>query len=512
MNRVTLLFTILLVGLVVVGSNISQASSGVTPSANTTFLPIIAHNGNQVQPSKVAYIIQERINQVTAAMQTTSVSGTLSPAAVAALSDNLIKVNSAGEMRLAFHSRQAITPAMAANLQSHGSTIEISTANIIWPAGMSAPPGLGVIVAWMPYGRVMEAAQAGWVTAVTTVEENPPDEGAFLSEGVALHNADDLDTLGIDGTGVTVGAISDGVSNLAAAQATGDLPATVTIPAGCAVGSGDEGTAMLEIIHDMAPGAALLYCATGGGGVVSHVAAQNNLVVGGAAVIAEDIAFDAEPAFQQGLAASNGDAVAAAGVSMHSSAGNRGAQHAARVTAVGTGGGPDGAAGPFAGCPLQPDNVVAIAPGNDTTFDIQVQPGTNGTTLDITLQWSEPRAIFPTAGAGGFTDLNLYVMDAALTQCLGSSVGVQGNGAGDTIEQISIPFAANTPNVNLKIVVDVQGVNGAVATPLIDLRWRAGAASLDGSTRDGSLNPDSNYTGLATSSAAANAGNSTNPA
>ena len=49
---------------------------------------------------------------------------------------------------------------------------------------------------------------------------------------------------------------------------------------------------------------------------------------------------------------------AIAGVSVHSSSGNRGQNHAARVLAVGTGGGPDGAAGPFTGgdcgCILRP--------------------------------------------------------------------------------------------------------------------------------------------------------------
>ncbi len=142
----------------------------------------------------------------------------------------------------------------------------------------------------------------------------------------------------------------------------------------------------------------------------------------------QDIAFDSQPAFQKGIAATTADALAVSGVSIHSSAGNLGARHAARVPAVGTGGGPDDVAGPFAGCPDTPANVVAIAPDGDTTFDILVSPGTQGVALTVTLQWSEPRAIFPTAGAGGFTDLDLFVMDETLTMCLGSSVGVQADG------------------------------------------------------------------------------------
>src|SRR5262249_4918338 len=153
--------------------------------------------------------------------------------------------------------------------------------------------------------------------------------------------------------------ISDGVTNLAASQALNELPAVTVL----AVGVGDEGTAMLEIVHDMAPGAALLFHATGSG-VMGHVNALNTLAANGADVIVEAIAFDAQPAFQQGLAAATAEAIAATGISVHSSAGNLGLNHAARVLAVGTDSGPDGVAGPFVGClRFSTPNVVAIAPG-----------------------------------------------------------------------------------------------------------------------------------------------------
>ena len=65
----------------------------------------------------------------------------------------------------------------------------------------------------------------------------------------------------IDGTGIGIGVISNGVRSLAERQASGDLPARVTVLPGQA-GRGDEGTALLEIVHDLAPGAEL-YFATG---------------------------------------------------------------------------------------------------------------------------------------------------------------------------------------------------------------------------------------------------------
>jgi hypothetical protein len=172
------------------------------------------------------------------------------------------------------------------------------------------------------------------------------------------------------------------------------------------------------------------------------------------------------------------------------------------VLAVGTGSGPDGNTGPFTGCPIAPLNVVAIAPNGDTTFDIVL-----GTNSSFTLQWSEPRAIFPTAGAGGFTDLDLYIMDAAGTTCLATSTKSQGGGSGDTIEQITTaPGLAGTA---AKIVVNRFGATGAMAPPILDLRWRNTQSQTDTPTRAGSNDPDKNYTGQAFVIGAVNAGSGT---
>jgi hypothetical protein len=404
-----------------------------------------------------------------------------------------------GTILLELHAAAPVGAAEEGDLLALGATIELSTASL------AGPPGLGVIVARIGAGEVAAAAALPWVVAVRPVERNPPDVGPNLSEGVDLHDADVAQASGIDGTGVTVGVISDGVASLAAAQAAGELPAGVNVLnalAGCVVvnpGNCDEGTAMLEIVHDMAPGAGLAFHATGAG-TMGHITAQNALVAAGVHVLTEDIPFDAEPAFQQGAVAANGETIAAAGVSVHSSAGNLGRTHAARVAAVPVA--PTDLVG-FAGCGAfgAGSSVVDIDPGAGTSFDASIPAGGRAS---FTLQWSEPRAIFPTAGAGGFTDLNLHLMDAAGTTCFLNSANAQGGGAGDTIEQINA-VNMGAMAVPVKIVVSHAGSTGAVRTPIIDLRWR-GAGAIDAPTREGSLNPDSNYTGLATSSAAANAG------
>lgn len=432
------------------------------------------------EPSKIASSVQQLVDKITA-----SAGARAARIAPSALSNDLLHVDAGGRIELLFHAAGTIGGAEEKALESLGAEIVTK---------LESP---GMIQAWVPYDKVDEAASLPWVVAVTPPGYGHADVGSVESEGVQLHRADDAQNQSVDGTGVNVGAISDGVSNLAAAQASGDLPNTVTV---LDAGFGDEGTAMLEIIHDMAPGAALVFHATGAT-VLTHVNALNTLVVNGVNVITEDWAFDDQPAFQQGIAATTAEQIATNGVAVHSSAGNQALRHAARVPAVGTGQGPDGNTGPFTDCGgTSPTNAVDLNPDPnvvDTTFDVRL-----GATNSFTLQWSEPRNIFPTVGAGGFTNLDLYIMDAAGTTCLGRSTSVQGNGAGDTIEQVAVNAAVGT---QAKIVVNYAGNQGAQAAPLIDLRWRGTQAAIDATVRDGSLNPDSNYIGLATSAAAVDA-------
>src|SRR5215204_5753655 len=86
--------------------------------------------------------------------------------------------------------------------------------------------------------------------------------GTVTSQADTTHRAALSRSLAsVTGAGLKIGVLSNGVNTLAARQASGDLPATVTVLPGQA-GSGDEGTAMLELIYDLAPGAQLFY-ATG---------------------------------------------------------------------------------------------------------------------------------------------------------------------------------------------------------------------------------------------------------
>ena len=94
------------------------------------------------------------------------------------------------------------------------------------------------------------------------------------------------------GDNVNIGVISDGVDHRQVVEDNFELPTVHVINAG----SGDEGTAMLEIIHDLAPHANL-YFNTCGSSFTSLGKAISSLDSAGCRIIVDDISFYNEPYF-----------------------------------------------------------------------------------------------------------------------------------------------------------------------------------------------------------------------
>ncbi len=147
-----------------------------------------------------------------------------------------------------------------------------------------------------------------------------------VSEGDVAHGADIArSTYFINGTGVKVCILSDGANSVATLQASGDLPANVTIVPG-QEGDGDEGTAMMEIVYDLAPGAELVF-ATAFGGVASFASNIQTLrTTYNCDIIVDDVTYFNEGVFQDGPIAQAVNAVTDAGALYLSSAGNFGSK------------------------------------------------------------------------------------------------------------------------------------------------------------------------------------------
>jgi hypothetical protein len=131
---------------------------------------------------------------------------------------------------------------------------------------------------------------------------------------------------GVDGTGETVGVLSDsfdcsGNGSYALDQSTGDLPAGVNVLDDTATACTDEGRAMAQIVYDVAPGAGLAFH-TASNGEANFAQGILDLAAAGSTVIVDDVLILTEPMFQDGVIAQAVDQVNAAGVPYFSSAGN----------------------------------------------------------------------------------------------------------------------------------------------------------------------------------------------
>jgi hypothetical protein len=156
--------------------------------------------------------------------------------------------------------------------------------------------------------------------------------GSFVSEGdTQLNVANGRTDHGVDGSGVTVGILSDSYNSLGGAPtdvSNGELPGAAN-PCGKtdpvvvqADHSGaDEGRAMGQIVHDLAPGADLRF-ATADNGENDFANQIRQLAASGAKSIVDDITYFDEPMYQDGVIGKAVEDVTAQGVSYFSSAGN----------------------------------------------------------------------------------------------------------------------------------------------------------------------------------------------
>ncbi|HZJ16897.1 MAG TPA: hypothetical protein VFD27_17720, partial [Chthoniobacteraceae bacterium] len=127
---------------------------------------------------------------------------------------------------------------------------------------VSSVPRFDAVRARVPLMQVEALAARADVRFVRRAVPALNNTGAKNSEGDKAHGADVVRAaFKATGLGVKVGVLSDSVDFLGQSQATGDLPAVTVLPGqdGLGIGLNGEGTAMLEIIHDLAPGADLFF-------------------------------------------------------------------------------------------------------------------------------------------------------------------------------------------------------------------------------------------------------------
>jgi hypothetical protein len=256
--------------------------------------------------------------------------------------------------------------------------------------------------------------------------------GSVVTQGDAILKANKLRQLGFSGKGIKVGIVSDGSDDWHTSRASGDLPQNVTTYGTCTIGVADpqncrpgggkcnEGTAMAEIIHDLAPDAELAIAAAGTS--LEFIQQINRLATEFRAdMIVDELGFYGEPYFEDGEIAK---AVAAlpSKVLYVSAAGNSANSHFAGIQSG------------FSSCCGISDNTFRYDRDDssaESMFHGFLVPRRTG--VFVILQW-DGRA----QSAGANTRLDIYDGRTLTARRVIESSNINNNGTGQYIEGVCV--------------------------------------------------------------------------
>jgi subtilase family protein len=269
----------------------------------------------------------------------------------------------------------------------------------------------------------------------------------------------------------------------------------------------DEGRAMLQIVHAVAPGASLAFY-TAENSEADFANGIGALAAAGAKVIADDVGYFDEPFFQDGIIAQAIDAVEAKGVAYFSAAGNDGTlsyeNTAPSFTAV-------SASGPNSGEHLLnfdptgatdttslPVTIPALPPGDFVAVVVEWdQPYVTGCTADPTSLCSGSSSGIDLCITGGTGSDTITDYDGTAASCTGPDavggdpyqillIGNPANAAGNSAQQtfnIIVGLAANVRGTIVpgRVIVSVEdgglgSTINAFATNSATIQGHPGAA------------------------------------
>ena len=299
-----------------------------------------------------------------------------------------------------------------------------------------------MVSGYLPIDKISELKNVPGLRFARPAYEPQHNSGAVTSQGDrAIGSNVARQTYGVTGAGSKVGILSDSYNKLGGAAAgvqSGDLPSGVQVLADFLQPSAtDEGRAMAEIIHDVAPGAGIAFH-TAQGGQAAFARGIKALAAAGCNIIVDDIIYFAEPFFQDGVVAQAADEVVATNnVSYFTAAGNQ-----ARSSYQ--------AGFRNSGVTVPNYGQAHDFGGGDTRQRITIPAGGN---FQMALQWDDP--FFSAGGSGAQSDLDILIYLADGTLVSGSFGDNIANG--DPFEYAGFINTAGSPLFIDVVIVKIAG-------------------------------------------------------
>jgi hypothetical protein len=366
---------------------------------------------------------------------------------------------------------------------------------------------------WLPVNQIDAAAARGEVISLRAAMPRARAAGPVATQGDYAQRSSVVraNYPALTGTGITVGVISDSFNCYAVYAApgsgvpasgntgyasngftadyamdvsTGALPANVNVleEADCPdysflISTGqptglpftDEGRAMLQIVHDVAPGASLAFY-TGATSEADFASGIGKLAAAGAKVIADDIGYPDEPFFQDGIIAQAIDAVEAQGAAYFSAAGNDGTlsyeNTAPSFTTLSN-------SGSNAGEYLLNFDTTGVT--NTTSLPVTIPPIPPGDFVAVVVEWDQPYVTGAPGSPGASSSIDVCISGATssvyITNYDNDVVSCSGpNAVGVDPYQVMVignpaNAAGNSQQQTLNIVVGLAANSNGVATP-----------------------------------------------
>ncbi len=471
-SRLLLQYVTVLAGFVllgVVGLSVS-AGAGATPSPGSHGAQALSAADSSAFLSKLALAKNAKLSSRLLRLSQLPVSSASLKAQAEAVD---LPSSGPGSLLRTPGGKQVLVYVRVSGSATHASTaIENAGAKIV-----HVSKRYGVETAAVSPGRLRALASLSVVAsaqeALAPMYSAACPSGPVVSEGDSQLGASSARaTYAVDGSGVTVGILSDSYDGLGGASAgvsTGELPGatnpcTYTTPVNVLEDDSgiDEGRAMLEVVHDLAFGATLDF-ATAWTGLFEMADNIRALRDAGAKVIADDVTYFAEPMFQKGPIDMAVDDVTSSGVSYFSSAANSNL-----VVGGNNVGSYEAPAYRPTSCPAELDALTSpygytygdchdFDPGGGVDDSSANYTLADNGYLNLNLQWAEP-------WNGVDTDLDIILIDADTGDLLASSLDANSGASGTQWPFEYTGFYQNTTGGSQNVEVIIARWSGT-ATP-----------------------------------------------